>query len=369
VKKWIGICVVLCMATLAGCGVPKANPAKDTAGAASIPASAEGTKEITVAGSSGVIDKLIRGQIAPKFTEKTGIKVNYVAGVSSEHLAKLELQKDAPKIDIGILTQVDVERAVSKGLTDQFDQSNISNMAKVDPRYLVSNKMDVPVMGYTIGIFYNTKVFEQNKYKPIESWNDIIRPEFKGKTAILDINNDSSFGALYSFALANGGSFDNLLPGLMKAKELAGMSTTFYKNTPAVSAAVQQGQGDVGILVSYVIADMFKSGLPLKMVIPKEGAPLNSWNAILVKNAPNKKASQDFLNFFLTQEMQQLTADSGFYPVLTGMKASPQYEAAIGLKDTDKMFQPDVKKLAAIRTEWTDRWNKEVTPELGKSVK
>ncbi|TXK86203.1 ABC transporter substrate-binding protein, partial [Parageobacillus sp. SY1] len=59
-------------------------------------------------------------------------------------------------------------------------------------------------------------------------------------------------------------------------------------------------------------------------------------------------------------------AERGFYPVLKGMKVAPKYEASIGLKDSDPVFRPDVKKLSEIRAQWTDRWTKEVTPELGK---
>jgi putative spermidine/putrescine transport system substrate-binding protein len=51
------------------------------------------------------------------------------------------------------------------------------------------------------------------------------------------------------------------------------------------------------------------------------------------------------------------------------MKLAAKYEDSIGIKEKDPVFRPDVKKLSEIRATWLDRWQKEVTPELGKNVK
>ena len=170
--------------------------------------------------------------------------------------------------------------------------------------------------------------------------------------------------------MTNGGGVDNIEPGLKKAKELAGYSTTFYKNSTQMMPAVQQGAADVTVMGSYVIADLaVNSGLPMKMVVPKEGVYLQAFSAALVKNSPNNKEAVDFINYLISEESQKAISEEGFYPVVEGMSIPEKYEEIIGLKDTDKTYQPDIAKLAEIRGEWTDRWSKEVTPELGKLLK
>jgi putative spermidine/putrescine transport system substrate-binding protein len=365
-KRWILIGLVMVMATLAGCGVPNAKPPGEAKPANK---SSDKVTEITVAGNGGKIEKAIREVIAPKFEEKYGIKVNFVPGLSGEILSKVELQKNAPQYDVAFYVPIDVQRAADKGLAEQLDPSAIPNMAKVDPRFVAVDNIGVPVFGLVIAPAYNTKTFEKNGWAPITSWNDLIRPEYKGKTAFADIANDWGFALLYNLANANGGSLDNLEPGLKKAKELASYSDTFYKNSTQMMPAVQQGAADVTVMGSYAIAELIDSGVPLKMVIPKEGAPLQAFSATVVKNAPHKKAAMDFINFLISEESQKQIAESGFYPVLKGMKVAPKYEKSIGLKDSDHVFRPDFKKLAEVREQWTDRWAKEVTPELGKNVK
>ncbi|QNU21642.1 polyamine ABC transporter substrate-binding protein [Geobacillus thermoleovorans] len=364
-KQWIVLLVFIIVMSLVGCGVP--NP-KTTSGAKPASNSGDGVAEITVAGNGGKIERAIREVIVPKFEKKYGIKVNFVPGLSGEILSKVELQKNAPQYDVAFYVPLDVQRANDKGLIEKLDSSIVPNMDKLDPRFVVVNNVGVPVFGLVIAPAYNTETFEKHKWAPITSWNDLIRPEYNGKTAFADIANDWGFALLYNLANANGGSLDNLEPGLQKAKELASYSNTFYKNSTQMMPAVQQGAADVTVMGSYAIAELIDMGVPLKMVIPKEGAPLQAFSATVVKNAPHKEAAIKFVNFLISEESQKQIAESGFYPVLKGMKVASKYEKSIGLKENDRVFRPDFKKMAEIREEWTDRWAKEVTPELGKKV-
>ncbi|MFM1654167.1 extracellular solute-binding protein [Brevibacillus sp. B_LB10_24] len=363
-KRFVSTLLVFSVAALAGCGVPApSEPGKEQK------SSGGAAREITVAGNGGVIEKTIRDEIGPKFTEKTGIKVNYLAGLSGEILSKVELQKNAPQIDLTLYVPLDVQRASQKGLAETLDDTIIPNISQVDDRYTAFEKVGVPVFGYVIAPAYNTKSFEANGIAPIASWNDLIRPEYKGKTAYADITNDNGFTILYNLATANGGSLDDMEPGIAKAKELAAYSDTFYKNSTQIRPALQQGAADVTVMSSADIAQVAVSGVPLKLVIPKEGAPMQAMNATVVKNTPRKSEAEEFLNYLLSEEAQLQVAESGFYSVLKGAKVPEKYASVTSLNESDPLFKPDFAKLSEIRAAMTDRWAKEVTPELGKKVK
>ncbi|MDQ0219225.1 extracellular solute-binding protein [Peribacillus cavernae] len=367
-KKMISLLIVLMLAALAGCANPtpqKPGESKQASGSNE----GGGDKQITIAGNGGVIERTVRDVIAPKFKEETGIQVNYISGLSGEILSKVELQKNAPQIDIAFFVPVDVQRAMDKGLTETIDETNVANMKKVDSRFVAVDKAAAPAFGLVIAPGYNTETFKKNDLKPIESWNDLISPDYKGKTAFSDINNDWGFNTLNALAMANGGSTDNMEPGFEKAKELAGYSSTFYKNSTQMMPAIQQGAADVTVMGSYAIAELAASGVPIKMAVPKEGVPLQAFSAALVKNTPREQEAIDFINYLISEESQKLIADKGFYPVVDGMKIPEKYEGSIGLKETDKTFKPDFAKFAEIRAEWSDKWSKEVTPELGKLLK
>ncbi|MFJ7730027.1 extracellular solute-binding protein [Neobacillus sp. NPDC097160] len=360
--------IVLMIAALSACG----NPTPQKPGDAKSAASTEkgGAKQITISGNGGKIEKVIRDIIAPKFKEKTGIQVNYISGLSGEILSKVELQKNAPQIDIAFFVPIDVQRANEKGLIENIDEKMVPNMKNVDKDFVALQNVAAPAFGLVIAPAYNTEVFKQKGIAPIESWNDLIRPDYKGKTAFADIGNDWGFNILYNLAIVNGGSIDNLEPGLKKAKELAGYSSTFYKNSTQMMPAIQQGAADVTVMGSYVIADLaVNSGIPLKMVVPKEGVNKNAFSAAVVKNSPHSKEAAEFVNYLISEESQKAISEEGFYPVVNGMDIPDKYKDIIGLKDTDKTYTVDINKLAKIRGEWTDRWTKEVTPELGKLLK
>ena len=364
-KKMMSMFVILLLLALAACG----NPSPQKPGQ-STQANGDGVKQITIAGNGGKIEKAIREVIAPKYKEETGIQVNYISGLSGEILSKVELQKNAPQIDIAFFVPLDVQRANEKGLIEDISGQAVPNLDPIDERFFAVDKVAAPAFGLVVAPAYNTETFKKNGIKPIESWNDLARPEYKGKTAFADISNDWGFITLYALGMTNGGGVDNIEPGLKKAKELAGYSTTFYKNSTQMMPAVQQGAADVTVMGSYVIADLaVNSGLPMKMVVPKEGVYLQAFSAALVKNSPNNKEAVDFINYLISEESQKAISEEGFYPVVEGMSIPEKYEEIIGLKDTDKTYQPDIAKLAEIRGEWTDRWSKEVTPELGKLLK
>lgn len=131
--------------------------------------------------------------------------------------------------------------------------------------------------------------------------------------------------------------------------------------------AVQQGAADVTVMGSYSIGELAVSGIPIKMAVPKEGVPLQAFSAGLVKNTPNSKEALEFINYVISEEAQALISEKGFYPTVEGMKIPEKFEESIGLKASDKTFKPDFAKFAEIRAEVSDRWAKEVTPELGKN--
>jgi putative spermidine/putrescine transport system substrate-binding protein len=365
-KKIVTLFLLVILIGLTACGSPRAPVGQTPQGEDKrVEQPEDGIKQITVASIGGKIERLIRDDFAPKFTKKTGIKVNYVSGISSEIYSKLQLQKNAPQIDIATLVPGDVIRAANAGLTEKIDPNKFPNMSKMDQKYVYGDS-GIPIFGYTVGIAYNTKIFDENGWSEPTSWNDLYREEFKGKTAYPEITNEWGFAAYYNLGMANGGSLDNLDPAIEKAKEIAAISDTFYKNSTQMLPVMQQETAAVSILANYVVTDLVDSGLPIKMNIPNEGSPLQSLSALITKDTPRKAEAEQFINFIISETSQEKIAQSGFYSVLTDIELPEKYESVIGIKETDKVYTPDFIKIADVREMWTERFVKEVVPELGK---
>ena len=60
-------------------------------------------KTLTVAAYGGVWDTHLRKEVFPEFEKKHGVKIEYVAGNSTDTLAKLQAQKGNQVIDVAIM--------------------------------------------------------------------------------------------------------------------------------------------------------------------------------------------------------------------------------------------------------------------------
>lgn len=326
--------------------------------------------EITVAANGGVMERAIRDLIGPEFTKETGIQIHFVAGLSSEIVARMEASKGNPTIDVAFIEPIDVLRVKEKGLTETLEIAAIPNIEQLNQAYTVSGIDDVwvPVFGFVVAPAYQTKAFADHHWAPIRSWRDLADSQLKGRTAYVDVPNTWALLTLYYLALAEGGSFEHLEPGLKKAKEMARISETFYKNSTQVMPVIQQGAADISVLSSYVVVSLYKQGVPIKLAAPEEGVALQATGTVIAKGATHKKEAQQFVNYFLSESSQSKLTDLGFFPVVNNLMLPEQYKDVIGMPEGTKMFMPSPERLIELRGIWSDRWMQEVRPELGKDL-
>jgi len=72
-------------------------------------------KTLYVAGYGGSFEKTIRDEVIPAFEKENGVKVEYVAGNSTDTLAKLQAQKGNQQIDVAIVDDGPMYQAIALG--------------------------------------------------------------------------------------------------------------------------------------------------------------------------------------------------------------------------------------------------------------
>ena len=72
-------------------------------------------KTFYVAGYGGSFEQTMRKEIIPAFEKKHGVKVEYVAGNSTDTLAKLQAQKANQQIDVAIVDDGPMYQAIQLG--------------------------------------------------------------------------------------------------------------------------------------------------------------------------------------------------------------------------------------------------------------
>ncbi|MEU2716424.1 extracellular solute-binding protein [Streptomyces sp. NPDC007205] len=141
-------------------------------------------------------------------------------------------------------------------------------------------------------------------------FKDLLKPQYKGQVALNGnpTKSGSAFGGVYAAALANGGSFDRIQPGLdFFAKLKKNGNYTPVESTPAT---VEKGETPISIDWDYLnagYADEFKSkGLDWKVVIPSDGQYAQYYSQAINKDAPHPAAARLWQEYLYSTEGQNL---------------------------------------------------------------
>jgi putative spermidine/putrescine transport system substrate-binding protein len=149
---------------------------------------------------------------------------------------------------------------------------------------------------------------------------DLLKPEYKGKVALNGNPNKSgsAFGGVYAAALANGGSFTDIQPGIDFFGKLK-KSGNFIpvESTPAT---VEKGETPISIDWDYLNASYsgeFKSkGLDWKVSVPTDGVYAQYYSQAVNKEAPHPAAARLWMEYLYSPEGQNLFLKGFARPVL-----------------------------------------------------
>src|SRR5258706_9758579 len=113
-------------------------------------------KTLTVAAYGGSWEQQLRKDVIPAFEQKHGVKVEYVAGNSTDTLAKLQAQKGNQVIDVAIVDDGPMYQAIQLGFC-----SPIQGLDKGElyPAALFKGDKAVAVRQTGTGFMINTKLF------------------------------------------------------------------------------------------------------------------------------------------------------------------------------------------------------------------
>src|SRR5262249_928430 len=171
------------------------------------------------------------------------------------------------------------------------------------------------------------------------SWADLWKPEMKGKLAAPDF--DPSH-LITIAALLSGGDAASWEKGQAKLKELKPSFKAFYTNDANSQQLIANGETAVQVILSMNAHYMVGEGVPIRLVIPKEGAVLGIDTVAIMKGSKKAELAYKFINVVLDPEVQAEVAKF--------KKGSPVV--------LDAKMDPAVAKLPGVFTT-ADQWNKE----------
>ncbi len=237
-----------------------------------------------------------------EFEARYKIKVNYVRVSTNEAMARIREQKDNPQFDIiwGGPSE-SLMSAKHEGLLQAYDSPNYGNLLKEEYR---------DPEGYWAGIYMGTLGFGTNTdwlnthpgVKPPESWDDLLRPEFKGQIMMA---HPSTSGTAYTI-LATILQLKGEEAGWEYMKQLSDQVSQFTKAGAAPATFVGESQAAVAIVFSHATIAEIEAGSPLTLTFPKDGTGYEIGAMAILKGAKNLEAAKMLYDWSLTAEMQSL---------------------------------------------------------------
>ncbi|MEV7783685.1 ABC transporter substrate-binding protein [Kitasatospora sp. NPDC088351] len=202
-----------------------------------------------------------------------------------------------------------------------------------------------------------------------KTFADLLKPEYKGQVALNGnpTKSGSAFGGVYAAALANGGSLDNIQPGIDffgKLKQSGNFNPV--ESTPAT---VEKGETPISIDWSYLNAgytDEFKEkGVDWKVSVPSDGSYAQFYNQGINKWAPHPAAARLWQEYLFSAEGQNLFLGGYATPsTFEALKKDGTLDtaAAAKLPAIEKPFTtfPTQDQITAAKKVVTENWTKAI---------
>ena len=254
------------------------------------------------------------GEIMAAFQKKYGIKItnanpNGSSAEENQAIVSLKGQKRAPDV-------VDVGPAFAiQGAKDGiYAPYKVSTWATIPASMKDASGLWVGDYWGVVSFGVNTKLV---KNVPT-SWADLLKPEYKNQVAL---NGDplqagAAFAGVYSAALANGGSLDNISPGIDFFKKLKDVGN--YIPVGVTPATIASGQTPIAIDWDYLnfanVQALKKSGIDFKVAVPRTGVYGAFYAQAISATAPNPNAAKLWQEFLYSDEGQLLFLKGGTHP-------------------------------------------------------
>ena len=281
------------------------------------------------------------------FTEKTGIKVEYVEISTGKALAQLQAENGNTTADIWFGGGVDSYiSATDLGYLEQY----VSPEAEaINPAYSDADGYWTGLALVPAGFLVNNDVLAEKNLEAPKTWEDLADPKYQGEIIMAS---PAISGTQY--AILNG---TIQAYGEEKGWEVwkgINENVDFYAQgggEPGPKCAA----GEFGIAVLAMTGGTFamEAEYPVTAVYPEDMIPWTPAPIAIFKNSQNKDAAKVFVDYFLSKEGQEALREADARIMARGDVAIPE---AIGTVDTEKLIDQDVLLFGSQREALLEKW-------------
>ncbi|WP_330307590.1 MULTISPECIES: thiamine ABC transporter substrate-binding protein [unclassified Streptomyces] len=348
-KTFTAVVVGLGLVTLSACG------SSDSGG------SADSTTVTLVSHDSWAVSK----SVLKDFEKQSGYTVKVLKdGDAGQAVNKAILTKDNPQGDVffGVDNTL-LSRALDNGL---FQSYEVKGAGQILPEYRVDQDKHrvTPIDSGDICVNYDKAYFSEHKLTPPQSFDDLIKPEYKN---LLVTENASTSSPGLGFLLGTAAKYgDDGWQDYWKRLKANGVKVVdgweqAYNDEFSGSAGGKKAKADRPLVVSYASsppAEVIYAD-PKPATAPTGVATGTCFRQIeyagLLSNAKNTKGGKAFIDFLATKEFQEdMPLNMFVYPVVKGATVPAEFTKFGPQAKDPEILAP--AKIAANRDQWVKSW-------------
>lgn len=237
--------------------------------------------------------------IAKGFERDTGIKLNYVRLSAGEMFTRVQAEAENPQASIMIIGADTIGAAVAEGLIEPYKTSDPNVPANLmDP--------DGNWTGHSISVLCfgsNTKWLKESGVNPPESWQDLLKPEYKGNVCVAHPGTSGvAFTVLSGLVTLMGEdqAYDFL-------KKMDKSVVQYTKGGAAPARMVGLGETGIGLCWFSDLANTINNGYEITISNPVEGAPYEVTSIGIIKNGPKGELenAKKFIDWAVSKSAQE----------------------------------------------------------------
>ena len=283
------------------------------------------------------------------FKDKTGIDVKWVRLSAGETIARMEAEKKNPQATVWFgAPSPEFITAKKKGLLEAYKPTLDYDLKA---SYRDKDWAWTGIYFGAIAFAVNEKYLEKKGLKAPETWEDLLKPEFKGQISMAYPYTSGTAFTIVSGILQKLGDEK----GWDYLKKLDGQIHHYNKSGSAAVTQVGLGEVAVGITFSQDIMIKGKSaGYPVAMFVPKDGTTSETGGVALIKGGKNPEIGKQFIDFYVSKEGQEILKKHLRVP-LHPQVAAPEGAAAPG---KTKLIAFNPEKASDQQKEILDKWRR-----------
>jgi putrescine transport system substrate-binding protein len=268
----------------------------------------------------------------PNFEKQTGVKVRY-DNYDSDDTLQAKLLTGSSGYDIVVPTSNYAGKQIAAGIFAPLDKSKLPNLKYLDPQLMAlvagadpGNKYAVPWAYGTTGLGYNVTKAKQilGPNVPLDNWDILFKPENISKLKTCGVSVLDAPDQVFSAALHYIGKD----PNSTNPADYQAAAAMLKKIRPYITQFNSSGYindmagGDIcfaygwsgDVVIAKHRAKEAKKNYKIEYYIPRGGAPI--WFDVMAipKDAKDKEAAHEWINYIETPQVNAAITDAVYYP-------------------------------------------------------